>query len=115
MHIQRSVRVPRERIPGERWLRRGPEKVAVGELSSRVDPQVPQTASSNGSIAIEASIDKDGYVTEVKPLYGSLTLLPSVARAIQEWRYEPTYLNDKPVETQAKIELDFHPTGTRSR
>jgi hypothetical protein len=115
MHIQRSVRVPRERIPGERWLRRGHEKVAVGELSSRVDPQVPQTASSNGSIAIEASIDKDGYVTEVKPLYGSLALLPNVARAIQEWRYQPTYLNDKPVETQAKIEVDFHPAAARSR
>ena len=115
MHIQRSVRVPRERIPGERWLRRGHDKVAVGELSSRVDPQVPQTASSDGSIAIEASIDKDGYVTEVKPLYGSLALLPNVARAIQEWRYQPTYLNDKPVETQAKIEVDFHPAAARSR
>jgi hypothetical protein len=114
IHIQRSVRVPRERIPGERWVWRGHEKVAVGELSSRVDPQVPQASASYGSIAVEASIDRDGYVTEVKPLYGSSALLPNVARAIREWRYEPTYLNGKPVETQAKIELDFHPTVTRS-
>jgi hypothetical protein len=114
IHIQRSVRVPRERIPGERWLWRGQEKVAVGELSSRVDPQVPQPSPSYGSITVEASIDKDGYVTEVKPLYGSSALLPNVSRAIREWRYEPTYLNSKPVETQAKIELDFHPNVTRS-
>jgi hypothetical protein len=115
MHIQRSVRVPRERIPGERWLWRGHEKVAVGELSSRVDPQLPQLATSSGSITIEASIDKDGYVTEVKPLHGSFALLPNAARAIREWRYEPTYLNDKAVETQAKIELDFHPAAARPR
>jgi PilZ domain/Gram-negative bacterial TonB protein C-terminal len=114
IHIRRSVRVPRERIPGERWLWRGREKVAVGELSSRVDPQVPQPSPSYGSITVEASIDKDGYVTEVKPLYGSSAFLPNVSRAIREWRYEPTYLNSKPVETQAKIELDFHPTVTRS-
>jgi hypothetical protein len=114
IHIQRSVRVPRERIPGERWLWRSHEKVAVGELSSRVDPQVPQPSPSYGSITVEASIDGDGYVTEVKPLYGSSALLPNVARAIREWRYQPTYLNGKPVETQAKIELDFHPSVTRS-
>jgi hypothetical protein len=114
LHIQRSVRVPRERIPGERWLWRGHEKVAVGELSSRVDPQLPQLATSFGSITIEASIDKDGYVTEVKPLHGSFALLPNAARAIREWRYEPTYLNDKAVETQAKIEIDFHPTAPRA-
>jgi hypothetical protein len=108
MHIQRSVRFPRERIPGERWLWRGHEKVALGELASRVDPQVPQPALSSGSITLEASIDKDGYVTDVKPLYGSFALLPNAARAIREWRYEPTYLNDKAVETQAKIEIDFH-------
>jgi hypothetical protein len=114
IHIQRSVRIPRERIPGERWLWRGHEKIALGELSSRVDPQAPQVAASYGSITIEASIDKDGYVTEVKPLHGSFALLPSAARAIREWRYEPTYLNDKPVETQARIELDFHSAPTRS-
>jgi hypothetical protein len=114
IHIQRSVRVPRERIPGERWLWRGHEKVAIGELSSRVDPQVPPPSPSYSSITVEASIDKDGYVTQVKPLYGSSALLPNVSRAIREWRYEPTYLNSKPVETQAKIELDFHPTVTRS-
>jgi len=115
IHIQRSVRVPRERIPGERWLWRGQEKVAVGELSSRVDPQVSQPSPSYGSITVEASIDKDGYVTDLKPLYGNFAMLPSVSRAVRSWHYEPTYLDSKRAETQAQIEFDLHPTTAANR
>jgi PilZ domain len=114
MHIQRSVRIPRERVPGERWIWRGHMKVSVGELTSRVDPQVSQLPVPYGSITVQATIDKGGYVTNLQPLYGSYTLLPNVARAIREWRYEPTYVDNKPAETQAKIEIDIHPPSARA-
>jgi PilZ domain-containing protein len=114
MHIQRSVRIPRERIPGERFIWRGHMKVTVGELTSRVDPQVSQLPFPYGSIAVQATIDKGGYVTNLQPLYGSYTLLPNVARAIREWRYEPTYVDNKPAETQAKIEIDIRPPSART-
>lgn len=114
MHIQRSVRIPRERVPGERLIRRGHMKVSVGELTSRVDPQVSQLPVPYGSITVQATIDKGGYVTNLQPLYGSYTLLPNVARAIREWRYEPTYVDSKPAETQAKIEIDIRPPSARA-
>ena len=114
MHIQRSVRIPRERIPGERFIWRGHVKVSVGELTSRVDPQVSQLPVPYGSITVQATIDKGGYVTNLQPLYGSYTLLPNVARAIREWRYEPTYVDSKPAETQAKIEIDIHPPSAHA-
>ncbi len=114
MHIQRSVRIPRERVPGERLIWRGHMKVSVGELTSRVDPQVSQLPVPYGSITVQATIDKGGYVTNLQPLYGSYTLLPNVARAIREWRYEPTYVDNKPAETQAKIEIDIHPPSARA-
>ena len=113
IHVQRSVRVPGERVPGERWVWRGHKKVSVGELTSRVDPQVSQLPVPYGSITVQATIDKGGYVTNLQPLYGSYTLLPNVARAIREWRYEPTYVDNKAVETQAKIEIEFHPPSAR--
>jgi Gram-negative bacterial TonB protein C-terminal len=113
MHIQRSVKIPGDRIPCQRWLWRGHKKVVLGELSSRVDPQVSQLPVPYGSITVLASIDKDGYISNVKPLYGSFAFLPNAARAIHGWRYQPTYLDDKPIETQAQIEIDFHqPTRT---
>ena len=113
IHIERSVKIPRERIPGERWLFRGRKKVLVGELASRVDPQTPQASVPYGSITVEATIDKDGYVSDVQPLYGSYGLLPNVFRAIRDWRYTPTYVDNKRVETQAKIEIDFRPVSAR--
>ncbi len=114
IHIQRSVRIPGERIPGERFIWRGRRKVSVGELTSRVDPQVSQLPVPYGSITVQATIDKGGYVTNLQPLYGSYALLPNVARAIREWRYEPTYVDNKPAETQAKIEIDIHPPSARA-
>ena len=113
IHVQRSVRVPGERVPGERWVWRGHKKVSVGELTSRVDPQIPQTPAPYGSITVQATIDKGGYVTNLQPLYGSFAFLPNVSRAIREWRYEPTYVDNKAVETQAKIEIEFHPPSAR--
>jgi hypothetical protein len=113
IHVQRSVRVPGERVPGERWVWRGHKKVSVGELTSRVDPQIPQTPAPYGSITVQATIDKGGYVTNLHPLYGSFAFLPNVSRAIREWRYEPTYVDNKAVETQAKIEIEFHPPSAR--
>jgi len=114
MHIQRSVRIPGSRVPGERFIWRGHMKVSVGELTSRIDPQVSQLPVPYGSITVQATIDKGGYVTNLQPLYGSYTLLPNVARAIREWRYEPTYVDNKPAETQAKIEIDIHPPSARA-
>ena len=109
MHIQRSVWVH-----GDRWLWHTRKKVALGELTSRIDPQISHLPTTSGTITVQATIDKDGFVTNLKPLNGSFAFLPSVARAIREWRYEPTYLDNQPVETQAQIEVNFHPPATRA-
>jgi hypothetical protein len=115
IHIQRLVRVPGERVPGQRWLWRGHMNVSLGELMTRVDPTVAQSAATSGSLTVEATIDKDGYVTNLKPLYGNFGMLPAVSRAVRSWRYQPTYLDNKRAETQAKIEFDLHPPSAANR
>jgi hypothetical protein len=114
IHIQRAVRIPGEKLPGERWLWKGHLKVAIGELTSRVDPSLPQIPAPYGSITVLATIDKSGYVTNLQPLYGSFAFAQSVARAVRNWHFEPTYLENKPVDTRAKIEIDFHPPSART-
>jgi len=109
MHVQRSVWVR-----AGHWFWRGHRKVALGALSSRVDPQPPRSASPSGTIAVQATIDEEGNVSTLKPLYGSLAYLPNVSRAIRDWRYQPTYVDNKPVETLAKIEVNFHSPSARS-
>jgi len=114
VHIHRLVRVPGERVPGQRWLWRGKFNVTLGEVINRIDPSVLQASGASGSLTVMASIDKDGYVTDLKPLYGNFALLPSVSRTVRNWHYEPTYLDNKRAETQAQIEFDLRPTTAAS-
>jgi PilZ domain/Gram-negative bacterial TonB protein C-terminal len=109
VHIQRSVL-----ISADHWVVLPThKKVAVGELTSHVDPQLSSPPTTTASVTVQATIDKDGYVRDIKPLAGSFAFLPSVAKAVREWRYEPTYIDSKPVETRAQIEVDFHAPSHR--
>ncbi|HEY2820104.1 MAG TPA: PilZ domain-containing protein [Candidatus Acidoferrum sp.] len=110
VHMRRTVRVPGERIPGQRWLWRGRLNVTLGDVLTRIDPAVVQASGASGSLTVQATIDKDGYVTDLKPLYGNFAMLPSVSRAVRNWRYDPTYVDSKRAETQAQIEFDLRPT-----
>jgi PilZ domain/Gram-negative bacterial TonB protein C-terminal len=109
LHIRRAVRVP-----SDRWIWHSKKQLVLGQLSTRVDPQVARGGPGYGSVTIQAIIDKDGNVSDLKPLRGPSSLLPSVTRAVREWHYEQSYLDGKPVETRAEIEVDFHP-GTNPR
>jgi hypothetical protein len=112
VHIQRSVIVP-----GEHWWwswRSGSKKLVLGELRSRVDPDASHLPTEASIVSVRVTVDKEGNVTNLKPINGSITVIPAVARAIREWRYEPTTLDGKPVETQAYIRIDFHPAATRA-
>lgn len=115
VRMHRLVRVPGERIPGQRWLWRGKLNVTLGEVINRIDPSVVQASGASGSLTVQATIDKDGYVTDLKPLYGNFAMLPSVSRAVRNWHYEPTYLDSKRAETQAQIEFDLRPTAANTR
>jgi hypothetical protein len=109
VHIHRMVRVPGERIPGQRWLWKGRLDVTLGNVVNRIDPSVVQASGASGSLTVMASIDKDGYVTDLKPLNGNFALLPAVSRTVRNWHYQPTYLDNKRAETQAQIEFDLRP------
>jgi hypothetical protein len=63
---------------------------------------------------VQATIDEQGRITGIRPLYGSIAFLPTVSRALSAWRYQPTYIDNKPVETVARIEVDFHSSSARS-
>jgi PilZ domain/Gram-negative bacterial TonB protein C-terminal len=109
VHVRRLVRVPGERVPGQRWLWRGKMDVTLGDVVNRIDPAVVQASGASGSLTVTASIDKDGYVTDLKPVNGNFALLPSVSRTVRNWHYQPTYVDNKRAETQAQIEFDLRP------
>jgi hypothetical protein len=106
MHIQRSVLMPASHGG---WFASRNKKVVVGELIARVDPQAIQisTVSAN-SVRVKATIAADGHIENVKQILGPPNLVPAVAKALHEWRYQPTLVDNKPVETQCYIVFQFH-------
>lgn len=112
IHIQRSVRMPAGHLW---WPFNRNKKVVVGELVSRIDPQASQTQiHSGGSVRVKATVAEDGHVESVEPINGPVSLVPAVVRAVREWRYQPTLMDDKPVETQCFVMVQFHAPGARA-
>ena len=113
MRIQRSVRIPASQ-PGDPFNRN--RKVVVGDLLSHADPNASRLPIVNGadSVRVMATVAKDGTVERVRPIFGPATLIPAVAKALHQWRYQPTLVDGKPVETQCYVVIQFHEPQTRS-
>ena len=107
-NIQRSLLMPPTHAV---WPFRRKRKVFVGELISHVAPQFAQPANSRAvSFCVKATIAKDGRIENVKQVLGPPNMGPAVAKALGEWRYQPTLVDGKPVETQSYITFQLRPT-----
>jgi TonB family protein len=84
--------------------------VSQGLLIKRVQPKYPQAALSahiGGVVLIEATINKEGNVTNLKVLNGDQLLAHAALEAVRQWRYKPYYLNNEPVEIDTQITVNF--------
>jgi TonB family protein len=84
--------------------------VSQGLLIKRVQPKYPQAAlavRAQGAVQIEATINKEGNVTNLKVLSGDPVLARAALEAVRQWRYKPYYLDGAPVEIQTQITVNF--------
>jgi protein TonB len=58
-------------------------------------------------VQIEATIDKEGKVTNLKVLRGDPVLAHAALEAVRQWRYKPYYLDGEPVEIETQITVNF--------
>ena len=56
---------------------------------------------------IEATINKEGNVNNLKVLSGDAVLARAALEAVRQWRYKPYYLDGAPVEIQTQITVKF--------
>ena len=106
MRIQRSVRLP---SANPHWPFHRNAKIVLGGLISRIDPQSAQIRTgAREYVRVHATMAQDGQVMSVWPVSGRVNLIPGVVEAVQGWRYQPTLIDGKPVETQADILVQFH-------
>ena len=86
--------------------------VSQGLLIKRVAPKYPQAAlavRAQGTVQIEATVNKEGNVVNPKVLSGSPVLARAALEAVRQWRYKPYYLNGQPVEIQTQITIELKP------
>jgi protein TonB len=82
------------------------------ELVHRVEPIYPDVAVSarmRGTVILEALVDKDGRVADLKVLRTANRLLDEAAMAaVKKWRYRPLILNDQPEQFVLTVVLTFN-------
>jgi protein TonB len=56
---------------------------------------------------LEATVDKQGAVTQVNALRGHPYLVRAAKDAVLKWRYQPAMLNGQPIEAKVTITINF--------
>jgi protein TonB len=76
----------------------------------RVEPIYPPLARQmrvSGTVEIEAVIGVDGHLREIHVKSGPALLIKAATDAVRQWVYEPTTLNNVPVEVAGVILVTF--------
>jgi TonB family protein len=84
--------------------------VSEGLLVKRVQPVYPPQARQmrvQGPVQLQATISKDGNISNVKVVTGNAQLARAAVDAVKQWKYKPYYLNNEPVEIQTQIIVNF--------
>jgi hypothetical protein len=95
-----------------------PARLQAGELVSFVWPRYPRPGDRHGSsetVKVRTTIGEFGQVMDVKRVSGSLSLLSAAMSALRLWRYKPTLLNNRPVEVQQDVTIEFRPAKRSPR
>jgi protein TonB len=88
--------------------------VAQGNLIQKVTPQYPaiaKAAHQSGTVVLQATISKEGTITNLRVVSGNAMLQSAALDAVKQWRYRPYMLNGEPVEVDTTINVVFNLGG----
>ena len=84
--------------------------VQEAKLTRKIQPNYPPIAKQariQGMVQLEAVISRAGSIQNLRVLDGHPLLAQAAVEAVQQWRYEPTLLNNEPVEVVTIIHVIF--------
>jgi protein TonB len=85
-------------------------QVQPARLLKSVQPVYPAFARSShtsGEVTVDALIDANGNVTDLKAVSGPPILRPAAMDAIRQWKYDPTRLDGRPVAIHLSLTVRF--------
>jgi len=72
-----------------------------------VYPDLARQARVEGTVILEAILDRNGRIDRVRVLRSVPLLDASAMEAVRQWRYTPTVLNGQPVQVLMTITINF--------
>ena len=70
-------------------------------------PPLARETHVQGQVRIDAVLDEQGNVIEMRIVSGHPLLYQAALDALKQWKYEPTYLNDRPIAVQLIVTINF--------
>jgi TonB family protein len=85
-------------------------QILTGRLIHEVDPKYPEEARKNktqGSVVLEATIEKNGNITDLSIISGDLVLADAAVDAVRGWAFEPYTASGHPIQIRQKLKFNF--------
>ena len=85
--------------------------IQSAKLVRKVTPVYPKfaiMARVSGTVHLIGTIGRDGMIEQIQVVSGPPLLVQAAVEAVRQWVYQPTMLNNKPVEVIAPIEVIFN-------
>jgi protein TonB len=82
----------------------------AAHVAHSVAPRYPLLAKQmkvQGAVVLQALIDKGGKIQSLRVLSGPTILAAAAQEAVKQWRFKPYYQNGEPVETEARVSVNF--------
>ena len=70
-------------------------------------PDAARRMGIEGKVTVHAMIDAGGKLTNMRVISGSPILQQASLDSLRNWKYEPAYLDDKPVQSETSVTLVF--------
>jgi len=85
----------------------GRERISAETAPQASYPLLAQHMNVQGSVVLKAVINADGTIEDLRVLSGPPILAAAAQQAVREWHFKPVLQNGQPVETMAKIVVNF--------
>jgi TonB family protein len=109
MSLQTDTPAPPAQKDAENKVNLSPNEM-VKNLLTKVAPVYPPEAKAagvQGTVVLEATINKEGRVENLKVISGPEMLQKASLDAVKNWVYKPYLLNGSPVEVKTTINIIF--------
>jgi protein TonB len=83
------------------------EPEAIPQAIEASYPSLAREMKVQGSVLLQAFVGPDGGIRDLRVLSGPAILVSAALEAARQWRFKPYLQNGQPVETQAKIIVNF--------